>query len=212
MHVPLQPSSTINPSVFTCVIPQNPAPQVIPIGDLKARIQERLNFADCADYVKRLISKVAELNPSNPASSTDILALYGRINSQPNGGFIGTRHLAVVDPATGLRYPVSGSTQGSLSRGNALVQISLVESYGTPNVYSLRHAAITYGIAGLHEIIHQSGSKGFYTDYQLAVAAKALNQNASWSPLADNNIISIIKNSGYWDSELKKHCVPESNR
>jgi hypothetical protein len=195
---------------FLFLIPQNS--QVIPIGDLKARIQARVNYGDCADYIKKLISKAAEQNPGNPAASTDAIDLYNRINSQPQGGFTGTRHLVVVDPATGLRYPVSGSTEGSLATGNARIQISLVESYGTPNSFSLTHADITYGIAGLHEIIHQSGSQGYYTDYQLAVAAKALNGNVPWSPRTDNSINSIIYNSGYWDSELKQHCVPASNR
>jgi hypothetical protein len=192
--------------------PQNSPAQVIPIGDLKTRIQDRLKYGDCTDYIKKLIAKVAEQNPGNPASPADIMGLYDQINGQTNGGgFVGTRHLVAVD-TDGRRWPTSGLTEGSLKRGNALIQISLVESYGTPNTFNLRHAGITYGITGLHEIIHQSGSQGFYTDYQLAVAAKALNGNVWWSPKADNSMRSILDNSSYWDSELKNHCVPESNR
>jgi YD repeat-containing protein len=192
--------------------PNQKSPQVIPIGDLKARIQERLNYSDCAGYVKQLIAKVSEQNPSNPAAAAGVFDLYDQIKGQANGGFIETRHLGVVDPATGLKYPVSASTDGSIAKGNAIIWISSIESYGPPNVFNLRHAAITYGIAVLHEIIHQSGSKGYYTDYQLAVAAKALNDNVPWSPLTGNSMNSMLKNSGYWDSELKNHCVPKSNR
>src|ERR1700752_1735912 len=193
-------------------IPQIQLPQTIPVGDLKALLQERLSFSDCAEYITKLLNKVAELNPSNPLGSTDILSLYDQITLPPNGGFVISRNLVVVDPETGRRYPVAGYTDGSLVNGNARVHISFVESYGAPNNFNLRHAAITYGLTALHEIIHQAGGKGYYTDYQLAVAAKALNQEAEWSPLTGGGIDSVLKNSGYWDSELKKHCVPASNR
>lgn len=188
--------------------PQNPAAQVIPIGDPKTRLQERLKDGDCEKYVKELIAKVAVLNPNNPASSAGIMDLYDKIISAPNRGFVGVRNLRIMDPATGISHPVSGLAEGSLLRGNARSQISLVESYGPPNRFNLRHAAVTYGITVLHEVIHHSGSRTTYSDFQLAEAAKKLNPDVDWSPLADNSIYSVARNSGYWDSELKKHCAP----
>src|SRR5207237_10919509 len=106
----------------------------IPPGDLKLRIQERLNFEDCAKYITQLINKVAELNPANPAKSTDIFSLYNDINTPPNSGFTFIEHLQVEG------YTVSGLAEGSLANNNAAVRIAYVASYGPPNNYNLRHA------------------------------------------------------------------------
>lgn len=85
-------TTTIASSGFLWLIPQNSPAQVIPIGDLKTRIQETLKYGDCTDYIKKLIAKVAEQNPGNPASPADIMGLYDQINGQTNGGgFVGTR-------------------------------------------------------------------------------------------------------------------------
>jgi hypothetical protein len=59
---------------------------------LKGLIQDRLDFGDCAEYVARLINQAWGLtegtNAPKPAESFDVMHLFEKIRSQPNGGVL----------------------------------------------------------------------------------------------------------------------------
>jgi hypothetical protein len=61
----------------------------------------------------------------------------------------------------------------------------------------------------IHEMLHLSAKYGGYDDTQLATAASKLPGAAAGLPAPPKNaedMNAILKNSGYFDKELKKHC------
>ena len=167
---------------------------MVPITDLKALIQQRLDYGDCKDAVARLISKAAELsNGKNDAISTDIMKLYGMIDSQPRGGF---RPNSTSKDIPSYLPPVSGGSGlsfGNILRGDATAMIFLKGGY-SDNPASLARLPFDYGISGIHEIIHLAGKNTLYSEALLNRAAGGLERG-----------------SGF-DTYLKNHCLPAKQR
>ncbi|MCA1601986.1 MAG: hypothetical protein LC776_10220, partial [Acidobacteria bacterium] len=89
------------------LLPQNPGPNV---DDLGRRITNIVSNSKCADFIRDLINKAAELT-GNPAASNSALTLFGTIKSQ--GGFV---YGDTVKRAYGFE---GGTVHGSISGGNA---------------------------------------------------------------------------------------------
>jgi hypothetical protein len=177
--------------------PQNPV-VTIPLtsSQLKGLIQDRLNYGDCADYVKRLTNQAAKMAAANnpPNDFKDIPDLFDQIVAQPKGGF-------KFEPATGTTIGTgSGSAGGYLVRGDATITVSPFRYYANSHSYVIRsaieNAPYRYGITGLHEVIHHAG-RYWYGDDFLTRVARSLEPDA---------------NISYWDHALQNHCLPANRR
>ena len=66
-----------------------------------------------------------------------------------------------------------------------------------------------YVTTAIHEMLHLSGRYSGYDDTKLATAASKLPGAAAGLPAPPKDhkdMKNILANSGYFDSELKKHC------
>jgi hypothetical protein len=167
---------------------------------LKGLIQDRLKYGDCADYVKRLINQAASMpyggGQAKPAESTDIMGLFEKIGSQPNGGILFNQDRPRGHPEMSPVAGGSGWAWGSFMQGNAQINV-YTKGYYSDNPAGGARIPYMYGITGLHEIIHMSAKWGTYDEPHLTRAAQALEPNAG---ITD------------WDTALKRHCLPEQFR
>jgi hypothetical protein len=178
----------------TQITPRPQQPIQVPITDLKDLIQQRLDYGDCKDAVANLINKAAELsNGKNDAISTDIMKLYGMIDSQPRGGF---RLNSTYRDIPSYLPPVSGGSGlswGNILRGDATAMIFLKGGY-SDNPASLARLPYDYGISGIHEIIHLAAKNEPYRE-------RLLNESAS-----------KLERGSDFDKYLKNHCLPAKFR
>jgi hypothetical protein len=68
-----------------------------------------------------------------------------------------------------------------------------------------------YVNTAIHEMLHLAGRYSGYDDTQLATAASKLPGAAAGLPAPPKNNQDMngrLNNSGYYDSELMKHCGP----
>jgi len=167
--------------------------QVIPpinLDKLEGLIQDRLNFGDCADYVARLINKAAELsNGKNPAVSTNIMTLFEKVKSQPNGGII-------FGPPNSSVAGGGGTTEGYYRNGSVTIKITPL-GYFADNPRGAYSIPVRYGLTGLHELIHAAGRNEKYLESDLLEAAKSLEPKGGYFD---------------WDQALAKHCAPANLR
>jgi len=174
------------------LLPQNPG-QVFPpidLDKLKGLIQDRLNYGDCAEFVASLINKAAELSKGkNPAVSTDIMGLFEKIRSQPNGGI-------VFAPPHPRVAGGGGTTEGYYRDGSVNIRITPL-GYFADNPRGAYSIPFRYGLNGLHEVIHGAGQNEKYLESDLLEAAKKLEPNAGYYD---------------WNQALKKHCLAPNQR
>ncbi len=181
-------------------IPQTPVPFPGTIA-----IKDRLNKGDCNAYIGRLLAKASELygGQGNVAVAKDGLDLLDKI-----GGFVLKDFLEIDD------YRVGGTVTGSIAgnntfaAGTATVVISTRFMYGSdPATIALWQA--NYVNTAIHEMLHLAGRFSGYDDTQLATAASRLPQAGSGLPAPPQNNQDVngrLNNSGYYNSELMKHC------
>lgn len=167
---------------------------MVPITDLKSLVQQRLDYEGCKDAVATLINKAAELSKGkNDAISTDIMKLYGMIDSQPKGGF---RPNSTAKDIPSYYPPVAGGSGvafGNILRGNATAMIFLKGGY-SDNPASLTRLPYDYGISGIHEIVHLAGKNTTYSKGLLNRAAGGLERGSNF------------------DKYLKDNCLPAKFR
>ena len=174
---------------------------MIPVGDLKKLIQERLKYGDCNEVAVSLIKKAGELsNGTNDPVETDIMKLYDLVKSQPHGGI--NVDLIPASPLYGyhngkwtLLAKVSGgggASWGSITGGNAILWIYQKGAYSDGLSYSQKYLPMSYGESGIHELIHLAGKNGGYGEAILNLAARELKVGASF------------------EDALRNHCVPQN--
>ena len=105
-------TTTAGPA-FLCGQPQNPA-STIPL-DLN-KIPELLQNPTCNDFVSNLINKAAELDPNNPANSSNALDLFNAIKNGKGGYFLQSFSFD--------GKPAGGTIGGSIANGDAKVYIA----------------------------------------------------------------------------------------
>ncbi len=182
-------------SDFLALLPQKPQVIRVPldVDKLKGLIQDRLKHGDCAEYVGKLINKAAELSGgTEPAESTDIMTLFEKIRSQPNGGILFDTNEVPGHPEVPQVAGGGGWAWGSYLLGNAMINVYTM-GYYTDNPSAAARIPYEYGLRGLHEVIHKSGKSWGYTEAQLTQAARALEPDAEYA---------------HWNLALKAHCVP----
>ncbi|HEY9284077.1 MAG TPA: hypothetical protein VIP46_11545 [Pyrinomonadaceae bacterium] len=174
---------------------------IVPLPDLKTGIEEALSDLKCANYIDRLLSRVAYETKRSPLdmSLSDIFSLasftFAPPLAGPNSTLIG-----------------GGRARGSIEKGTAEIHIhQMYAPYGehTPAEEIKRYQDI-YIHNALHEAIHlaaRGGGGGIYNDRALASAAFNLMDKKSQkaNPLPAPNSSSIAF-STYWDSQLSKYC------
>jgi hypothetical protein len=176
--------------------PQNPS-TTIPLDVNK--IGELLNNPTCSDFVTNLINKAAELNPNNPANSSNALDLISAIKNGKGGYFLGS---VVFD---GKQY--GGTIQGSIANGDAKVLIAPASwPVATPTANMVRMSQEDYALAGLHETVHHAG-RFTYSDRQLAEAAFNITGITTNYP-TDPATAGVGAWSRYWGDILEDHCKP----
>lgn len=174
------------------LLPQNPT---IPLDVNK--IGELLNNPTCSDFVTNLINKAAELNPNNPANSSNALDLINAVKNGKGGYFLQSFSFD--------GKPAGGTVGGSIANGDAKVYIS-PQSWGpAPTATQIRMSQEDYALAGLHETVHHAG-RFLYSDQQLAIAAHAITGIADHYPAA--NETNPFAWSRYWNDILVDHCKP----
>lgn len=156
---------------------------------------------NCTDFVTSLINKTAELNPTNPANSSNALDLFNAIKNG-KGGY-------VLRETTVDGKPAGGTTSGSIRNNDATVYLSpAIWPVPVPNANMVSLSQEGYALAGLHETIHLAGRNGIYTDQQLAEAAFALTGITTRYPTQGTT--NPFAWSRYWDDILKhkERCGP----
>jgi len=176
--------------------PEKPITIPLTSPQLRGLIQDRLNYGDCADYVKRLLQQAGKMTSSyNPPNEfKDIMDLFDQIIAQPRGGFR-------FEAATGTRIGTgSGKASGYLVQGNATITVTPIRYYANSPSYIIRpavkRAPYVYGITGLHEVIHHAG-RFWWDDAFLTTVARSLEPDANISD---------------WDYALQDHCLPANQR
>lgn len=180
-------------------LPQNPVP--LPGTDA---IRNRLT-GDCNAYIASLLAKASELygGGGNVAVAKDGLDLLNKISSFVLKDFL------EIDG-----YPVGGTVAGSIAgnnrdaAGTATVLISTRFMYGSNPATSAMWQA-NYVSTAIHEMLHLGGRYNGYDDTQLATAASKLPGAAARLPAPPKNnrdMNRILNNSGYYNTELMKHC------
>jgi hypothetical protein len=99
-----------------------------------------------------------------------------------------------------------GTVGGSISAGNATVYISFGTWPGGLDADKIRLDQYTYAAVALHEIIHHAGQNGYYSDEQLARAARALTGITTNYPTEGET--NPYAWSRYWNDILKDRCPP----
>jgi hypothetical protein len=181
------------------LVPQNRAAVPLPGTDA---IKNRLSTGDCNAYIASLIAKANELygGSGNVAVAKDGLDLLSKISGQ--GGFV-TKNFLKIDG-----WPVSGTVSGSIAGGTATVLISTRFMFGN-SASAIFMWQADYINTAIHEMLHLSGRYSGYNDTQLATVASKLPGAAAGLPAPPKDykdMKGILANSGYFDSELKKHC------
>lgn len=177
--------------------PQNPVP--LPGTDA---IKSRLNTGNCNAYIASLIAKANELygGNGNVAVAKDGLDLLSKISAQ--GGFVTKDFLKLEG------WPIAGTVSGSIAAKTATVLISTRFMIGN-SASTIAMWQTDYINTAIHEMLHLSGKYGGYDDTQLATAASKLPGAAAGLPAPPKDhkdMKAIFANSGYFDTELKKHC------
>ena len=167
------------------------------VNRLEDLMRRTLSFSDCADYVRRLITKVAD-QTNRPFEDTDVMSLFERIKGQEKGGVLFDQNDVPGHPEVGNVSGGGGWAWGWYSQGNAMINIYR-RSYFTDNVSdNPERIPYHYGEVGVHEVIHLSAKGGLgYTEAELTTAARALDPNLDYRD---------------WDGYLKHHCVPAQYR
>jgi hypothetical protein len=182
----------VTQSSVSRVPPQNPR-QVFPpmdVDTLKGLIQDRLNYGECAKQVASLINTAAELSRGkNPAVGTDMMALFEKIRKQPNGGIV----FAPPHPSVSGG---GGTAEGYYRSGTVKIRITPL-GYYADNPRGAYSIPFSYGLNGLHELIHGAGQNEKYFESDLLEAAKRLEPKAGYSD---------------WNQFLRKHCLAPNQR
>jgi hypothetical protein len=132
----------------------------------------------------------------------DGLDLLSKISGQ--GGFV-TKDFLKIDGRS-----VGGTVSGSIARGTATVLMSTRFIYGS-SASTIAMWQTDYVSTAIHELVHLSAKYAGYDDTQLATAASKLPGAAAGLPTPPKDykdMNGILANSGYYHSELMKHCGP----
>ena len=164
----------------------------------------KLNTGDGNAYIASLIAKANELygGNGNVAVAKDGLELLSKISSQ--GGFV-TQDFLKIDG-----WSVGGTVSGSITHGTATVLLSTRFMYGS-SASTIAMWQTDYVSIAIHELVHLSAKYAGYDDTQLATAASKLPGAAAGLPAPPKDykdMNGILANSGYYNSELMKHCGP----
>jgi hypothetical protein len=174
--------------------PQNP--RVFDREQAHSNIQKILNTGDCAEWIKKLINKAAELYPDNPPAFTDPLKYFDNIKFNVGNHGIGQAVGNVLDKDKG-----------------ATIYVPDLSAPIYNNVQDWWYQQ-EYALIVLHEIVHLAGVKGSpslgYSDYELARAADQLpgsDMMPPWSVDLDRKYHTMQGFvSDYWNEELVNHC------
>jgi len=159
---------------------------------LEGLMNDTLKYGDCAEYITRLINKAAE-QTGKPLESTDIMGLFEKIKSQPNGGIFFDRNDVPGHPEVPPVAGGGGWAWGWYPQGNAMINIYTL-SYYSDNPRGAGRIPYAYGERGVHEVIHLSARGGLgYNEAELTKAARALEPDGTFVD---------------WDGALKNHCMP----
>ena len=166
------------------------------------KIPELLANKTCSDFVTLLINTAAELNPTNPANSSNALDLFNAIKNGSGGYVLGEISFA--------GKPAGGGVSGLIINGDAKVFISpsrwdipFPTPVPFPNADMVRTSQHGYALAGLHETIHHAG-RDTYTDAQLARAAHEITgRETNFPPPGTTNPFAWGE---YWNVILKEKC------
>jgi hypothetical protein len=183
-------------------------PARVPFPGLDA-IKKRLE-GDCNAFIARLLAKATEKygTQGNSAVARDGFDLLEMIGSK---GFV------MRDSVKVNGYPVSGSVEGSIlgnntfPAGTATVLIANRFMFGN-NATTIASWQDDYIFTAIHEMLHLAARYSGYNDIQLATAASELpgaSPNLPAPPKDDKDTEGILRNSGYYDNELKKYCGPK---
>ena len=143
------------------------------------------------------------------AVAKDGLDLLNKISGQ--GGFV-LKDFLKIDG-----YPVGGTVTGSIAGNNTCAAGSATVLISTRFMYGSSAATVAmwqanYVSTAIHEMLHLAGRYSGYDDTQLATAASKLPGAAAGLPAPPKNnqdMNGILNNSGYYNSELMKHCGPK---
>jgi hypothetical protein len=134
------------------------------------------------------------------AVAKDGLDLFSKISGQ--AGFVMKDFLKIDG------RPVAGTVSGSIAGGTATVLISTRFMFGN-SASTIATWQADYINTAIHEMLHLSGRYSGYDDTQLATAASKLPGAAAGLPAPPKDykdLDAVFRHSGYFDSELKKHC------
>jgi len=199
----LSSNTTTTPGAsFLWLIPQNPSRVPFPGTDA---VRQRLNAGDCNTYIASLLAKANDGSSGNVPIAKDGLDLLGKINA-----------FTLVDYLKIGGWPVGGTVSGSVMGNNTYAAGTGTVQLSTRFMYGNRASTIAmwqtdYVSIAIHEMLHLAGRYSGYDDTQLATAASKLPNAASGLPAPPKNSgdwEAILKNSGYYDRELMKHCGP----
>ena len=112
--------------------------------------------------------------------------------------------------ATKLDHEVQSysAVSGSIARGTATVLLSTRFMYGS-SASTIAMWQTDYVSIAIHELVHLSAIYAGYDDTQLTTAASKLPGAAAGLPAPPKDykdMNGILANSGYYHSELMKHC------
>jgi hypothetical protein len=126
-------------------------------------VNATLSSASCADCYQRILGSASAKNP--PLDGGNMEAIFRRFLAQKKGGFTRTK------PRGNAGF---GGVFGYIPKGNAKI-FSL--EYKFPNLRNWKDAQTTLG-----ELMHLAASHGWYSDYELAVAAHNIPEYAELFP------------------------------
>jgi RHS repeat-associated protein len=198
--LPIVDPFTKKPTGGGGIDPQKP----VPLPGTEA-INDRLNTGDCNAYIGSLLAKASELygGQGNVAVAKDGLDLLNKIS-----GFVLKDFLEISG------YPVGGTVTGSIAGNNTFAAGSATVVISTRFMYGSDPATIAmwqanYVNTAIHEMLHLAGRYSGYDDTQLATAASRLPGAGSGLPAppgTNQDMNGTLNNSGYYNSELMKHC------
>jgi RHS repeat-associated protein len=136
--------------------PQRREPFDIP--GIRGALQRTVNKKDCAEFLKKLFDAMNKNNPKNTVNmGGNVMSLFEGVVGSKKGGL--TR-----EKTRGSRG--YGGAEGSISKGNAVI----FPGPGNPH-FDAGTQLLHDTMGTLNELMHLSGSKGLYSDQQLAEAA-----------------------------------------
>ena len=144
------------------VLPQNPAAQIVPPGDLANNVANLLT-GKCGEFVKSLYETVAAKYPQHEPHSKDfnLLDVFNTINSR--SGAIVFKEVFVDG------RPAGGTASGAIGHPThpATIYISPL-TYAVITDVGRTWTQYSYAMTAIHETFHLAGKNGGYSDEQMA--------------------------------------------